>query len=127
MTQKYLVEHIAIDTTGIGVAVFQLVQSWYPAVTALNYSIELKTKLILKAQNVIKNGRLQFDASFVDLVQSFLSIKKHMTPSGLQATYNAGRTQATGHADLAWATMNALLYEPLEGLTESNTNIMEIS
>ena len=127
MTQRYLVEHIAIDTTGIGVAVFQLVQTWYPAVTALTYSVELKTKLILKAQNVIKNGRLEMDASFIDVVQSFLSIKKHMTPSGLQTTYNAGRTQATGHADLAWATMNALLHEPLAGSNEHTTNILEFS
>lgn len=127
VSQRYLVEQIAIDATGIGVAVFQLVQDWFPAVVALNYSVELKTKLVLKAQNVIKNGRLEFDASFIDVVQSFLSIKKHMTPSGLQTTYNAGRTQSTGHADLAWATMNALLFEPLAGSNEQNKSIMELS
>lgn len=127
LTKKYTVEHIAIDTTGIGAAVFELVQKFYPAVTGLNYSVELKTRLVLKAQYLMKNGRLEFDAGHVDIAQSFMAIRKQITPSGRQATYNAGRTQATGHADLAWAIMNALDREPLAGHTGQNTNVMEMS
>jgi hypothetical protein len=41
-------------------------------------------------------------------------------------TYQAGRSEETSHADLAWATMHALFNEPLEGATEANSSFMEI-
>jgi hypothetical protein len=41
-------------------------------------------------------------------------------------TYTAGRTEDTGHADLAWACMHALINEPLEGATARNTSLLEI-
>ena len=40
-------------------------------------------------------------------------------------TYTAGRTDDTGHADLAWALFHALQNEPLEGQTGRNTGFME--
>ena len=42
------------------------------------------------------------------------------------STYTAGRTDNTGHADLAWALFHALHNEPLEGQTVANTGFMEI-
>ncbi len=36
-----------------------------------------------------------------------------MTSSGRSATYEASRTEEASHADIAWATMHALLNEPL--------------
>ncbi|BDZ87314.1 TPA: terminase [Escherichia coli] len=36
-----------------------------------------------------------------------------MTSSGRSATYEASRSEEASHADLAWATMHALLNEPL--------------
>ena len=127
LTEKYNVEYIGIDVTGMGRAVFQLVQLFFPAATPISYSVEVKTEMVLKMQNVMRNGRLEFDAGFIDLAQSFMSIRKVITPSGRQATYASGRTQAVGHADLAWATMNAIAHEPLQGTTEAGQNIMEIS
>lgn len=127
MTKKYVVEHIAIDTTGIGSAVCELVRKFYPSVTSLQYSLDLKNRMVLKAQHVMRNGRLEFDAGDTDIAQSFLNIKKTITSSGQHATYNAGRTQATGHSDLAWAIMNVLIYEPLDGSKAHSNNIMEIS
>ena len=50
-----------------------------------------------------------------DLAASFMSIKKELTGSGRQFTYVSGRNKATGHADLAWATMHALHFEPIDG------------
>ncbi|ENG68072.1 putative large terminase subunit [Escherichia coli p0305293.4] len=35
------------------------------------------------------------------------------TSSGRSATYEASRSEEASHADLAWATMHALLNEPL--------------
>ena len=127
VTERYNVAHIGVDTTGIGQGVYQLVRKFYPAAKALHYSVEVKTRLVLKAKSVISNGRLEFDSGSVDLAQAFMGIKRVMTMSGRQATFAAGRTEETGHADLAWACMHALDNEPLEGMTESNRTILEIS
>ncbi|MEW5251604.1 terminase ATPase subunit family protein [Microbulbifer discodermiae] len=128
MTERYAVAYIAIDTTGLGTGVYQLVRKFFPAAVALNYSPAVKTELVLRALNVIGNGRLEFDAGWTDLAQSFMQIKKTLTPSGRQVTYQAGRSEATGHAELAWATMHALGNEPLGAGSEDDysSGFMEI-
>lgn len=127
LTEKYSTAYIGIDTTGIGQGVYQLVKQFFPGTTAIHYSIEVKTRMVLKAQNVMGNGRLQFDAGWTDLAQSFMAIKKTITPSGRHTTYTAGRSEDIGHADLAWACMHVLDHEPLEGGTTRNQSIMEMS
>ena len=127
MTQRYNVQHIGIDTTGIGQGVFQLVKQFFPAARAYQYSVDVKTRLVLKAKSVISKGRLEFDAGAVDLAQAFMAIKKVLTTSGRQATYDAGRNNETGHADLAWACMHAMDFEPLEGASEATTSVLEFS
>ena len=126
MTERYHVTHIAIDTTGLGVGVYQLVRQFFPGVEAINYSVDVKNRLVLKAYDVISKGRLEFDAGWTDIAASFMAIHKTLTASGRQATYEAGRSEETSHADLAWAAMHALAHEPLEGRTHSNSSIMEI-
>ncbi|QRY30542.1 terminase ATPase subunit family protein [Variovorax sp. PDNC026] len=127
ITLRYNVTFIGIDTTGLGQGVYQLVAKFFPAAKAINYSVEVKTRLVLKAKNVISKGRLEFDASWIDLAQAFLAIRRTLTASGRNVTYDAGRNEETGHADLAWACMHALDNEPLEGLTAANSGFMEIS
>ncbi|OAK55059.1 terminase [Variovorax paradoxus] len=127
ITLRYNVTFIGIDTTGLGQGVYQLVAKFFPAAKAINYSVEVKTRLVLKAKNVISKGRLEFDAGWVDLAQAFLAIRRTLTASGRNVTYDAGRNEETGHADLAWACMHALDNEPLEGLTAANSGFMEIS
>jgi len=114
LTQKYNVQHICIDTTGLGQGVYQIVKKFFPTAKALQYSVDVKTRLVLKAQSVMRAGRLEFDAGDVDLQRSFMAIKREMTGSGRAVTYASGRSEETGHADLAWACMNALDNEPLE-------------
>ena len=126
ITQRFNVEYIAIDTTGIGQGVYQLVKQFFPAVVGLNYSPEVKGRLVLKGLSVISKGRLEFEAGWTDLAQSFMAIRKTTTASGRQVTYVAGYNEETGHADLAWACLHALGNEPLEGTTASNRSIMEI-
>jgi hypothetical protein len=82
--------------------------------------------MVLKAQSVISKGRLEFDAGWSDLAHSFMAIRRGLTQSGRNVTYMAGRTEATGHADLAWAVMHVLDHEPLEGETATNRGVMEI-
>jgi uncharacterized protein YjcR len=126
LTQIYWVTYIGIDTTGMGTGVAQLVRQFFPGLRTFSYSPEVKTQLVMKAWDVVRKGRLEFDAGATDIAQSLMAIRKTMTPSGKSFTYTAGRSEATGHADLAWALFHALFNEPLEGRTTSNTAIMEI-
>ena len=127
ITKRYNVTYMAIDTTGIGQGVYQLVRQFFPRVVAFNYSPEVKGRLVLKGLSVVGNGRLQFDAGWTDMAQSFMAIRRTMTASGRNVTYEAGRTEETGHADLAWAVLHAISNEPLEGAIARNTGFMEIS
>lgn len=112
LTERFNVQHIGIDTTGIGYGVFDLVRDFYPRATPIHYSLETKNALVLKAQDTIQGSRIEWDAGWTDIAQAFLTIKRGTTTSG-QVTYSASRTDATGHADVAWAVMHALQNEPL--------------
>lgn len=112
LTERFNVQHIGIDTTGIGYGVFDLVRDFYPRATSIHYSLETKNTLVLKAQDTIQGSRIEWDAGWNDIAQAFLTIKRGATASG-QITYSASRTDATGHADVAWAVMHALANEPL--------------
>ena len=116
--QQFNVEKMTIDTTGMGQGVYQLVRKFFPAVRGLRYSLEAKILLVLKAQTVLRAGRLEFDQDDKEMAASFMSVKQEMTPTGRSITYSSGRSEQTGHGDLAWATMNALSNEPLEQGTE---------
>lgn len=125
---KYNVEYLAIDKTGLGVGVYQSVQKFYPNVVGLDYNPILKQEFVLKAKDVIKKKRLQFDYGWTDVVAAFCSIHKGMTDSERMITYKADRSEETGHADLAWAMMHALHHEPLaiaQGESESTLEIYE--
>lgn len=126
VTQRFWVTYIGIDTTGLGSAVAQLVKQFFPSLRTFSYSPEVKTRLVMKAWDVVSKGRLEFDAGWTDVAQSLMAIRKTVTPGGRQFTYTAGRNDNTGHADLAWALFHALHNEPLEGQTAQNTGIMEI-
>ncbi|WP_224557055.1 terminase ATPase subunit family protein [Pectobacterium versatile] len=113
LTEKYIVEYIGIDATGIGQGVYQLVRGFFPAAREIKYSPEIKTAMVLKAKDTITSGRLEYDTSHTDITQSFMAIRKTMTASGNRTTYEASRSEEISHADVAWATMHALLNEPL--------------
>jgi len=112
MAAKYQVTKIAIDVTGVGKAVEQLVRKWFPTVAAITYSPLTKSQMVLKAKNVITSGRLQFDAGWLDVAQSFMAIRPKVTTQGV--SYVSGRGGGVGHADLAWAVMHALFFEPFD-------------
>ncbi|WP_039013028.1 terminase large subunit domain-containing protein [Pseudomonas brassicacearum] len=112
LTERFNVQHIGIDVTGVGYGVFDLVRDFYAKATPIHYSLEAKNALVLKAQDTIQGSRIEWDAGWTDIAQAFLTIKRGATGSG-QITYSASRTDATGHADIAWAIMHALANEPL--------------
>ncbi|GMM59943.1 terminase large subunit domain-containing protein [Novosphingobium pituita] len=126
---RYTCTYLGIDAQGVGSGVYQLLAKpgAMPgcAVAKIEYSLELKAQMIMKAQNVVRRARLAFDSSFLDIVSAFVSIKKTLTTSGRNVTFKAGRGGNDGHADLAWATMHILMNEPLDG-KEKPRGTMEI-
>lgn len=112
LTKKYTVDYIGIDLTGPGSGVFEMVVTFYPAATPIYYTLDSKTKLILKGQQVITDQRLEWDASYSDIPAGFMQIRQTTTQSGL-ITYVADRTEKSGHADSAWAILHALIKEGL--------------
>ncbi|GAA0394909.1 terminase ATPase subunit family protein [Brevundimonas terrae] len=128
-TKRYRVTKIDIDKTGIGDAVFQLVQTFFSTVTGHQYDAFLKTQMVYKALDVILKGRLEFDAEMKDLAGALMSIRRTTTASGRKVTYEAGRTKTAGHADLAWALLQALFNEPIQaaiGAEGGQTSTVEI-
>ena len=119
LTKRYAVEHIAIDASGMGLGVYELVAQFFPQVTKITYSVEVKNRLVLKALQLVQHRRLEFDAGWTDLAHAFMTIHRSSTPSGKQITYQASRTEESGHADMAWALMHALDKEAILPLDET--------
>lgn len=119
MLKRYNCTYLGIDARGVGAGVYQIMAKpdALPGgvVAKIEYSLELKQHMIMKAQNVVRRGRIAFDAGMLDIVSAFVSIKKTLTTSGRNITFKAGRGGNDGHADLAWATMHILMNEPLDG------------
>jgi uncharacterized protein YjcR len=126
LCDAYNVADIAIDTTGMGTGVYQLVKQFFPNARAIQYSPETKGLMVMKAQDVMGKGRLEWDAGWTDLAAAFMAIRKTMTASGRHVTYDASRSADVGHADLAWSVMHSLIYEPLEGRAAHSSSFMEI-
>ena len=117
---RHNVVHIGIDTTGIGHGVYELVQDWYPLATPIHYSLEMKTQLVLKALDLINNGRFQYLSGDHEITRAFLMITQTTTSSG-QLTYSSSRSVESGHADVAWSLMHAFIYEPLNNNSRKTT------
>lgn len=111
---RYNVTDIAIDTTGHGLAVWELVRNWFPTARKIEYSVASKTALVVKGQNLFRNQRIEFDAGWTDLMQALMAIRPALTGSKKGVTYIARRDGVIGHADIAWALLNALSNEPLD-------------
>jgi phage FluMu gp28-like protein len=110
--ETYNVERIAIDVTGMGQAVYELVREFFSRVTPLTYTLETKTELVLKTRQIVDDGRFEYEAGDAFVTQSFLAIKQSGTDAG-RVTYKAGRNAEAGHAEAFWAIAHALWFEPL--------------
>ncbi|MEQ5125552.1 terminase ATPase subunit family protein [Providencia alcalifaciens] len=126
LTERYNVEYIGIDSTGIGHGVYQSVLEFFPQAREFVYNPAMKNALVLKAWDVINSGRLEFDAGDTDIIQSFMAIRRSTTASGNRPTYVASRSEDASHADLAWAAMHALFNEPITGDSTQHHNIVEL-
>lgn len=123
---RYNCTYLGIDKKGVGAAVYQLLRdAKVRGVVAIEYSLEVKTGLVMKAQHSFARQRIEYDRGWIDLQSAFLSIKKALTQSGKSVTFKASRSESVGHADLAWAAMHIFINEPLDGQARPKTR-MEI-
>ncbi len=115
LAQVYHVTDIAIDVTGgHGQAVYEIVRRWFPQARKIEYSLASKAAMVIKAQNLFRTGRVEFDQGWTDVLQAFMAIKPALTASGKGVTYTSPRNGVIGHADIAWACMHAFSNEPLD-------------
>lgn len=112
LCSKYNVEQIGVDCTGPGSGVLEMVQRFFPAAQRINYTLDTKAKLVLKAQQIVQSGRIEWDSCYSDIAAGFLMIRRTTTLNA-NITYVADRSDLTGHADAAWAIMHALQFEDL--------------
>ncbi|WP_151173461.1 terminase large subunit domain-containing protein [Pseudoalteromonas ruthenica] len=125
LTDKYNVQHIGVDTTGIGYGVWEMITKFYPQAEPIYYNPQIKARMVMKALNVIKNGRFEYDKDAVAVASSFINIRKKVV--GDQVTYASNRSAEIGHADIAWAIMHAMIFEPLDGNSSSRQTSVGIA
>ncbi|NAW58486.1 MULTISPECIES: terminase large subunit domain-containing protein [unclassified Vibrio] len=112
LTQRFNVQHIGIDISGIGSGVGELVQAFFPRAMLINYSLQTKTELVLKMLDVVQHRRILWPSTEKTIGVSFMAIKRKATGKG-QMTFVAERTEETGHADDFFALSHALIKEGL--------------
>ena len=123
MTEKFNVTKIVIDANGIGAAVYDLVKKFYPPAIGMTYTPDIKGMMVLKTQNLLKNKRIEWDAGKIDLQMAFMSVRRAITASGRNITYESTRSQAASHGDLAWAAMMLFYQEPLDNVVSGRFEI----
>ena len=119
--ERYNVRKVVIDKTGLGAAVFQLVQSFFPPVIGVNYSMQEKYLMVNKMHALMREGRVEWELDWKDFTAAFLSIRTEVTGSGRAVTYVSGRTKEMSHADVAWAALQVFYQEPLDGISGRGT------
>ena len=64
--------------------------------------------MVLIAKQLFSRRLIEFDAGWMDLAYALLSIKPSSSNSGKHILYHSQRSTEGGHADSAWALLNAL-------------------
>lgn len=111
----YNVDKIVIDKTGLGAAVFQIVERFFPQVIGVTYSLHEKYLMINKMHSLMRAGRVEWEIDNKDITAAFSSIRTTTTAGGKNVTYTSGRSKELSHADTAWAALQVFYQEPLDG------------
>ena len=109
---RYNVEDMFVDCTGPGLFVGDLVEDIFPSFTKIQYSPEEKGRMVQKCQSVIKSKRFEYDENDKTLPLAFMTVYQKVTNGGV-ISYDSTRNNKVGHGDEAWATMQAMMCEPL--------------
>ena len=109
---RYNVQEIVIDATGgYGEGVVQIVEEFFPLVTAFKHTVRSKDLLISKALDVFSERRIEYDRDEEDITNAFTAITTKTSEKGT-TIYHTSRANGVGHGDMAWATMLAIHPEP---------------
>ncbi|HAN8010691.1 TPA: hypothetical protein IF976_004817, partial [Escherichia coli] len=104
-----------IDVTGgNGEAVYQIVKRFFPMAIPYTFTLSSKRTLVLKMMQLMRSGRWEYDRGERELVTAFNAVRRVKTPGGF-ITYETDRARGVSHGDLAWATMLAVINEPIGG------------
>lgn len=125
-TERYNVQKIVVDKTGLGAAVLQLVQSFFPPVVGVQYSLQEKYLMVNKMHSLLRDRRVEWELDHKDITAAFLSIRTVATASGKQVTYASGRSNELSHSDVAWAALQVFYQEPLDGSLATGGGEVEI-
>lgn len=113
---RFNVSRIAIDDTGIGHGVTEHVQDFKHdfnfELKAITYNAEVKAQLVTKGLDLVETRRIEVPDDWHDWVKSFLQLYSTSGDGGY-LSYKARRSEETGHADLAFATLNAFSFEKM--------------
>ncbi|MEC4728836.1 terminase family protein [Shewanella sp. D64] len=122
LTERYNVQHIGVDCSGIGSGVAEMVQAFFPRVMKIAYTQQSKQTLVLKVMDLISTSRLKWPATFETIAPSFMAIKRKQTGHGTM-TFAADRTEETGHADDFFAIAHAVACEGLNASMQRQSTI----
>lgn len=123
LMKRYNMTYIGIDVTGIGRGVYDLVTKFAPReTTPILYSVESKSRLVLKMIDTVEQRRIEWSKDAQDevtkeraeIIPSFMAIRRTTTASGNAMTFVAERSDSTGHADVFFAIAHAVINEPLD-------------
>ncbi|PCJ33028.1 MAG: hypothetical protein COA90_00960 [Gammaproteobacteria bacterium] len=120
LTQKYNVQRISVDRNGLGEGVFGEIKKFFRRVEAVDYSPDNKAVMVTKLQYLLGRNLFEYDAGDIETPQSLAAIERSLTDAGRKITYKAGRNKDIGHADTAWALLNAFNPLQLDQLNVSN-------
>ena len=123
---RFNAQKVVIDKTGLGVAVFQLVQPFFPQVLGVQYSQVEKNLMINKMHSLLRSRRVEWELDHKDVTAAFLSIRTATTASGRGLTYVSGRSKELSHSDVAWACLQAFYQEPLDGSMATGIGSIDI-
>lgn len=106
---KYNVSYIGIDTNGVGYGVYEMIQDFARSkAKPILYDSTTKTGLVLKVQDLVEHGAIEWSDKETDIPASFLMVKQTATKSGNGITYTADRNAQSQHADVFWAIAHAI-------------------
>ncbi len=123
LMRRYNMTYVGIDVTGIGRGVYDLVTKFAPReATPILYSVESKSRLVLKMIDTVERQRIEWSKDAQDevskeraeIIPSFMAIRRTTTASGNAMTFVAERSETTGHADVFFAIAHAVINEPLD-------------
>ncbi|GEK13232.1 terminase large subunit domain-containing protein [Aliivibrio fischeri] len=122
LMERYNVQHIGVDCSGIGSGVGEMIKEFYPQVMLITYTQQSKQNLVLKVMDLVSTARIKWPAEFTSIAPSFMAIKRKQTGHGTM-TFAAERTEETGHADSFFAIAHAVSCEGLNATTQRKTSI----